>query len=145
MTARQQRLEMKREVRASLIVQSINRRCASIYRNQVERAAKLNVPGPDYSADALKALVIEKITQGCCYCGKKLTPKNFELDHLVPIGRGGSFTMSNLAVCCRQSNRIKGQLTANEFHDLMHFLLTLPTEAQQDIRQRLGIGGKWLR
>jgi hypothetical protein len=47
--------------------------------------------------------------QGRCYiCQKQVDRFNFELDHLLPISRGGSSDPSNLAVSCRFCNRSRG-------------------------------------
>lgn len=47
--------------------------------------------------------------QGKCYmCGKELTFKSFELDHLLPVSRNGSNGKENLAVSCQSCNRSRG-------------------------------------
>lgn len=47
--------------------------------------------------------------QGCCYiCQKPVGPKEFELDHLIPVSRGGNSNPENLAVSCRFCNRSRG-------------------------------------
>jgi hypothetical protein len=38
-----------------------------------------------------------------------------ELDHLVPLTRGGSDTMDNLAYACKECNNLKRMCTAEEF------------------------------
>jgi 5-methylcytosine-specific restriction endonuclease McrA len=41
----------------------------------------------------------------CAYCGKKAV---LELDHVVPISRGGSHEISNAVPSCRSCNAKKG-------------------------------------
>lgn len=50
----------------------------------------------------------------CCYCGRFLS-NGWELDHAIPLTRGGSNASANLAISCRQCNRAKGNLTPEEF------------------------------
>ena len=54
------------------------------------------------------------ITVPCHYCQKRLMPDNFQLDHKVPLSKGGFKTKkemqdeTNLVVCCDSCNREKG-------------------------------------
>tara|TARA_R110000737_G_scaffold283213_1_gene289808 strand:+ start:241 stop:654 length:414 start_codon:yes stop_codon:yes gene_type:complete len=54
------------------------------------------------------------ISVPCHYCSTRLTPDNFQLDHKVPMSKGGFTTKaeiqeeSNLVVCCDSCNREKG-------------------------------------
>jgi len=62
---------------------------------------------------------------GCCWhCGKRLTFMNYgvfggrgawEVDHSIPISRGGTSDMNNLVPACMPCNRSKGDLTSREF------------------------------
>jgi 5-methylcytosine-specific restriction endonuclease McrA len=60
------------------------------------------------------------ITCPCEYCGVRLTPDTFQLDHKIPMSKGGFTTKaelqqeSNLAVCCESCNRQKGHLYTYE-------------------------------
>jgi 5-methylcytosine-specific restriction endonuclease McrA len=51
----------------------------------------------------------------CSYCGKETEPKERELDHIVPLSRGGADAVSNLCVACGSCNRRKHNKTAEEF------------------------------
>lgn len=50
----------------------------------------------------------------CHICGKKPPRSEIELDHLVPIAKGGTHTADNLSVACRHCNRSRnaGRLPA---------------------------------
>jgi 5-methylcytosine-specific restriction endonuclease McrA len=50
----------------------------------------------------------------CVYCKEPLSGRR-DLDHLVPLSRGGAHALSNLAWACVPCNRRKGQKTAREF------------------------------
>ena len=50
----------------------------------------------------------------CCFCGKACI-KFGQLDHRIPISRGGLATPSNLVLCCEACNRTKGSMTDREF------------------------------
>jgi hypothetical protein len=47
--------------------------------------------------------------KGACYvCNKELIFSKIELDHLIPVSRGGDSSPSNVAVSCRDCNRSRG-------------------------------------
>ena len=60
-------------------------------------------------SDALKKQVTH-LAQGCCeYCKSQIrfSPNSFEIDHIVPINRGGLSRLENLALACPQCNSRK--------------------------------------
>lgn len=48
--------------------------------------------------------VLKKFDYRCAYCHQK---KKLEMDHIIPISKGGSHTVSNVAPACRRCNSIK--------------------------------------
>lgn len=53
-------------------------------------------------------------SQMCCeYCGDEVGP--FEVDHVVPLARGGSDDHSNMAMACKPCNRSKGDRLLSEW------------------------------
>lgn len=48
----------------------------------------------------------------CAYCGK---PGKVELDHVLPISRGGRHSIGNLVAACISCNRSKGSKTLFEW------------------------------
>lgn len=50
----------------------------------------------------------------CAYCGE-CAGEALEVEHLVPVARGGGNEIQNLALACRACNRRKNTKTASEF------------------------------
>jgi 5-methylcytosine-specific restriction endonuclease McrA len=50
----------------------------------------------------------------CQYCMKKLTKKNFTLDHVIPVSKGGKKVWQNIVACCNSCNQNKGSRTLRE-------------------------------
>lgn len=63
------------------------------------------------------ALRREVLASGpCFYCGKKPT----QIDHMIPVSRGGTRVRHNLVPACRRCNQAKGNWTAEEFDERWH-------------------------
>jgi 5-methylcytosine-specific restriction endonuclease McrA len=48
-----------------------------------------------------------------------VTEKNVSLDHVLPIQRGGAQTPDNIEGICDRCNQIKGNMTKEEFQQLL--------------------------
>jgi 5-methylcytosine-specific restriction endonuclease McrA len=84
-----------------------------------------------------------KAQQQCPYCYTVITPRNFSMDHRVPLSRGGLHDIANVTICCKACNTAKGQLTDQEYAKLLHFLCTNYIQAaQRDILARLKAGAR---
>ena len=79
------------------------------------RARQAGVPG-QLSAKDLRARYRES-HQRCHYCQTALNLSTFEIDHVVPLGRGGPNTTSNIVIACRACNTEKGNRTAREWEE----------------------------
>ena len=44
----------------------------------------------------------------CQYCGRKFSPKELNMDHVVPRDRGGKTTWENIVTSCLRCNSRKG-------------------------------------
>lgn len=54
---------------------------------------------------------ILKQTYGiCACCGKKLTTKTMQVEHVIPISRGGTNDLSNLIALCPKHNKLKSNM-----------------------------------
>jgi len=63
----------------------------------------------------------------CAYCWEPIDftdQKSWELDHVIPVSRGGSSEASNIVVTCFRCNRVKRDLTYHEFVLLCHKIAT---------------------
>ena len=61
----------------------------------------------------VREYLLEKWHRKCAYCGKDGIP--LEVEHIIPIVRGGSDRVSNLTMACHDCNQKKGTKTAAEF------------------------------
>jgi hypothetical protein len=50
----------------------------------------------------------------CQYCGKKFSPKNLTIDHVIPRSRGGKTEWLNIVTSCISCNLKKGDRTPEE-------------------------------
>ena len=58
--------------------------------------------------------VIQKYNGCCAYCGKSVI-NDFEIDHKIPLFRGGGNEINNLALSCKKCNSSKGKRTYDEY------------------------------
>jgi uncharacterized membrane protein YqaE (UPF0057 family) len=61
---------------------------------------------------ALREAVLKRDDYICRYCGRR--SQTMEVDHIIPVRKGGKATMDNLATACRHCNRKKGGRTPTE-------------------------------
>jgi|SRR5579871_1009856 len=77
----------------------------------------------------------------CCYCNRPVDAYSCVVDHAIPLKRGGSPGLENLALPCETCNSIKGQLTPEEFKDFLDHMVILGNKHGQkpvtDIMSRL--------
>lgn len=57
--------------------------------------------------------IIDRDSAACVYCG--VTEETIEIDHVIPVSRGGSDDESNLVAACKPCNRDKGAQTPEEW------------------------------
>jgi 5-methylcytosine-specific restriction endonuclease McrA len=92
------------------------KRCATMCAWQKANPQEVAVKARRYRARKRGATIgpidIEAIRQRdrmlCCICGKKVTEKDFSLDHTVPLSLGGPHSQENLRVAHRHCNSRRG-------------------------------------
>ena len=114
--------------------QDIFKRKSQNFRSHsLDRAKKLgipvsSVPMPREFAEwlTLQPITIKrKRAYLTCYLTGELVPlAKIELDHRVPISRGGSFQVFNLGVTDARMNQAKSNRTQNEFMELLKLIET---------------------
>lgn len=81
--------------------------------SQRRRAAKARAPFNDFEDRFIPD--IERYFNNCCaYCGIEL--KDYHLEHVTPLSRGGSHSKSNIVISCPSCNLSKGTNTLEEWY-----------------------------
>ena len=78
--------------------------------NSAARRQAIKKQASVYSVTAEDLASIRK--QPCLYCGSS---ELIEIDHVIPLARGGSHSVGNLAPACRSCNRTKSDLFVMEW------------------------------
>ncbi len=64
-----------------------------------------------------------KRAEGVCYfCGRKISPKDLTMEHLVPIIRGGKSSKGNVVPACKECNNRKKYLLPVEWEEYINKL-----------------------
>ena len=61
-----------------------------------------------------------RIADGVCYyCRRRVGPKALTMDHLVPLGRGGTSVRGNVVTACKDCNTRKQSLLPIEWQEYL--------------------------
>jgi 5-methylcytosine-specific restriction endonuclease McrA len=71
-----------------------------------KRARKRNAPINDFTAEQWSSLC-KAVGYRCAYCQHKFAFKQLTQDHITPLARGGSHTLSNIIPACLPCNSRK--------------------------------------
>lgn len=120
----------------SRAVTKILKKTKRSYNSLISRSKRNNV---EYKVtlDELRKLVNNNYNKKCKYCKKLLRINNYQIDHLIPISKGGPSNIENLEIICATCNRIKGSLSYKHFMLLLTWLNTQDKELSENIRLRL--------
>lgn len=137
-------------LRTQSIYDSTRKRFAEKKWKSGRLAGKVRQPGRDllYTLPEFRSWVraqfggAEDGMVKCAYCGTPLDAMSFRVDHIVPVSRGGILFLTNLACCCDECNRAKGELTAEEFAALK---LVLKEAIDKGILSLAGYTDIWKR
>jgi 5-methylcytosine-specific restriction endonuclease McrA len=91
------------ETIANRIWRKANREKVNIITRRYQ-ARKFNTITSSISIEVIK--VRDRML--CCICGKKVTEKDFSLDHTIPLSLGGPHSQDNLRVAHRRCNSRRG-------------------------------------
>ena len=65
-----------------------------------------------------------RLARGTChYCGRRTSPRELTMDHIVPIARGGRSTRGNVVPACKDCNNKKKQLLPMEWDSYLNKLI----------------------
>lgn len=78
--------------------------------NRRRRALQHSAETDNHNIEELEAHIVS-LGGVCFYCGSDWS----QIDHVVPLVRGGSDTLFNLVPSCAECNQKKGAKTADEF------------------------------
>ena len=62
-------------------------------------------------------LIWQKYGKHCAYCGKTLKYEDMQIDHLIPVYKGGKDTFDNYMPVCRACNYYKSTFTLEDFRE----------------------------
>lgn len=96
------------------------------------RARRYHVQIEPFSADDWKEM-LEKFSHCCAYCG---TSEKLEMDHIVPLSRGGAHAASNIVPSCKRCNSIKGTRTPAEAGMQIKYDLPCKCETCEALRRK---------
>lgn len=97
-----------------------------------------SAPAPEkwpsrYVSEKVKSAVMERDGHQCVACGGTI---DLEIDHKVPVSKGGESVEENLQVLCRPCNRSKRVKTAEQFATQRDNLRSLEKEREEEKRKR---------
>lgn len=81
----------------------------------------------------------------CPYSRLVITLDDASIDHIIPLARGGTSELANLAVSHKRWNRIKGPLPAGRFFELRDLLVTWAPDEAKSVYDRLAVAPGWAR
>lgn len=68
-----------------------------------------------------------RVSDGVCYyCRRRVGPRALTMDHIVPLGRGGSSVRGNVAPSCKDCNTRKKSLLPVEWQEYLDRLARDP-------------------
>lgn len=91
----------------------------------------------DNVPNELRRAVFERDNYTCQYCGRSCEEAELEIEHIIPVSKGGNNDIRNLATACRACNRSKGarilttgelQQIADKINTSLEYLMSLASE-----------------
>ena len=69
---------------------------------------------PNHDVKLTKRNIFIRDGYRCQYSGERVDPKNADIDHVIPISKGGQTVWNNLVVSSKHINRKKGNKSLEE-------------------------------
>jgi len=69
---------------------------------------------PRYDVRFTRKNIFWRDRNRCQYCGSRFRTTELNLDHVIPLSRGGRSTWVNIVCCCLRCNRVKANRTPAE-------------------------------
>jgi 5-methylcytosine-specific restriction endonuclease McrA len=92
--------------------------------------AAINIEEEDFVLkQILRRSLHDRESGNCFYCMRRISERNWCLDHVVPQARGGGNSYRNLVSCCVECNSSKSERPAEEY------LRELYRERRLDVRE----------
>lgn len=63
--------------------------------------------------------VLRKLNGHCAYCGCKIKYEDMQIDHVVPLRKGGDDKLENMLPSCRSCNHYKSTLDVEDFRKMI--------------------------
>lgn len=63
----------------------------------------------------MREYLYRKMQGRCAYCGQKIDISEMQIDHILPVSRGGSDNIDNLICSCQSCNHYKRAANLPEF------------------------------
>lgn len=64
-----------------------------------------------------RVAIFEKTGGHCAYCGSALELSKMQIDHIIPVSRGGEDDEKNMIAACRSCNHYKSTLLLEDFRE----------------------------
>ena len=59
--------------------------------------------------------IYDKCDNHCAYCGEYIRYEDMQVDHVMPLHKGGADSIDNMLPACRSCNHYKSTLTLEQF------------------------------
>lgn len=89
---------------------------------------------PWYIPEETKIHLLRKYGYRCCVCGRT---SELEIDHVIPISKGGKCHIDNLQVLCSTCNRIKSDHYLHRSSYDAGYVIVVPTITEETIAKRV--------
>jgi len=113
---------------------SIQSKCSGC-RTRTKKAGKETT----FKTADIRVKVADALGSLCPYCGEKITHKNFSLDHILPLARGGESDLDNIEIICLTCNKQKDKMLKDEFVKLKNLIKELTPESQRYVNSQLSM------